>query len=147
MPSNAPVMRKAGPITSAGWPRLWPGATRAQTTGMAALDEQTLSRKAKAALDNRPSQARHDENSSDVPAPYLTRIDCRPPGARRAADGRLASGAPGAPGAPAASRSFPGIASSRKSHARDRCFRGVVNPALRRVIQAAVFFFHGIATT
>src|SRR5829696_10004294 len=42
MPSNAPVMRKAGPITSAGWPRLRPGATRAQTPGMAALDEQML---------------------------------------------------------------------------------------------------------
>src|SRR5215218_7035679 len=57
MPSNAPVMRKAGLITSAGWPRLRPGATRAQTPGMAALDEQTSSRKAKAALDNRPSRA------------------------------------------------------------------------------------------
>src|ERR671919_460444 len=37
MPSNAPAMRKAGPITSAGWPRLQPGATRARTPGTAAL--------------------------------------------------------------------------------------------------------------
>src|ERR687892_1411533 len=37
MPSNAPVMRKAGPITSTGWPRLPPGATRARTPGTAAL--------------------------------------------------------------------------------------------------------------
>src|SRR5713101_2051890 len=36
MPSNAPAMRKAGPITSAGWPRLQPGATRARTPGTAA---------------------------------------------------------------------------------------------------------------
>ena len=46
MTSNAPVMRKAGPITSAGWPRLRPGATPAQTPGMAALDEQTLQARA-----------------------------------------------------------------------------------------------------
>src|SRR5918996_311913 len=37
MPSNAPAMRTAGPITSAGWPRLQPGATRARTPGTAAL--------------------------------------------------------------------------------------------------------------
>jgi hypothetical protein len=37
MPSNAPAMRKAGPITSAGSPRLQPGATRARTPGTAAL--------------------------------------------------------------------------------------------------------------
>src|ERR1700732_4792991 len=37
MPSNAPAMRMAGPITSAGWPRLQPGATRARIPGTAAL--------------------------------------------------------------------------------------------------------------
>src|SRR6266436_2564750 len=37
MPGNAPAMRKAGAITSAGWPRLQPGATRARTPGTAAL--------------------------------------------------------------------------------------------------------------
>src|SRR5258708_315029 len=36
MPSNAPAMRMAGRITSAGWPRLRPGATRARTLGTAA---------------------------------------------------------------------------------------------------------------
>ena len=34
-PSNAPAMRKAGAITSAGWPRLQPGAIRARTPGTA----------------------------------------------------------------------------------------------------------------
>src|SRR6516165_9673028 len=37
MQSNAPAMRKAGPITLAGSPRLQPGATRARTPGTAAL--------------------------------------------------------------------------------------------------------------
>src|SRR5215207_9753039 len=41
MPSNAPAMPKAGPITSTGWPRLQPGATRARTPGTAAPDEQS----------------------------------------------------------------------------------------------------------
>src|SRR6516164_7833742 len=36
MPSNAPPMPKAGPITSAGWPRSPPDATRAPTPGAAA---------------------------------------------------------------------------------------------------------------
>src|SRR6516164_9173421 len=36
MPSNAPPMPKAGPITSAGWPRSPPGATRAPTPDTAA---------------------------------------------------------------------------------------------------------------
>src|SRR5215472_7329531 len=36
MPSNAPAMRKAGPITSLGWPRPPPGATRAPTRFTAA---------------------------------------------------------------------------------------------------------------
>ena len=53
--------------------------------------------RAKAAPDNRPSQARHDENSSDVPAPYLTRIDCRPRGAPTATRS--------SPASPAAARS------------------------------------------
>src|SRR5437763_11804739 len=35
-PSNAPGMRKAGRIPSAGWPKLRPGATRARTLGTAA---------------------------------------------------------------------------------------------------------------
>jgi hypothetical protein len=37
MPSNAPAMQKAGPITLTVWPRLQPDATQAQTLGMAAL--------------------------------------------------------------------------------------------------------------
>src|SRR5215472_9226211 len=37
MPSNAPAMRRAGPITSTGSPRLQPGAIRARTPGTAAL--------------------------------------------------------------------------------------------------------------
>src|SRR5829696_7145102 len=41
MPSNAPAMPKAGSITSSGWRRLLPGATRALTPGTAALDERT----------------------------------------------------------------------------------------------------------
>src|ERR1700761_2419473 len=39
MPSNAPAMRKAGPITLAGWPSLQLGATRARTPGTVALAE------------------------------------------------------------------------------------------------------------
>ncbi len=39
MPSNAPAMRKAGSITSAGWPSLPPGATRARIPGTAAPAE------------------------------------------------------------------------------------------------------------
>src|ERR1700722_16391039 len=37
MPSNAADMRKVGPITSTGWPRLQPGATQARTPRKAAL--------------------------------------------------------------------------------------------------------------
>jgi hypothetical protein len=37
MPSNAPAMRKGGPITSTGWSRLQPDTSQAQTLGMAAL--------------------------------------------------------------------------------------------------------------
>src|SRR6476660_8095479 len=37
MPSSAPAMPTAGPITSAGWSRLQPAATRARTPGTAAL--------------------------------------------------------------------------------------------------------------
>jgi hypothetical protein len=33
MPGNATVMLKAGPITSAAWPRSQPGATRAPIPG------------------------------------------------------------------------------------------------------------------
>src|SRR5215510_8712070 len=36
MPSNARAMRKAGPITSAGWPNLPPGATPVPTPSTAA---------------------------------------------------------------------------------------------------------------
>src|SRR5262245_57727478 len=36
MPSNAPGMRRAGRITSAGWPKLRPDATRARIFGTAA---------------------------------------------------------------------------------------------------------------
>src|SRR5262249_11144182 len=36
MPSNAPGMRRAGRITSAGWPKLRPDATRARILGTAA---------------------------------------------------------------------------------------------------------------
>ena len=37
MPNNAPAMRRAGAITSGGWQRLRPGATRARTPGAVAL--------------------------------------------------------------------------------------------------------------
>src|SRR5829696_5012453 len=77
MPSNAPAMPKAGSITSSGWPRLLPGATRALTLGTAALDERTptalvLVPGPRATPDNRPSRALSAANCRSTAVAYLT---------------------------------------------------------------------------